>query len=84
MNKLELSDQKYQKNGNVRDEKYKGKLLFPIKDFVLISTDLQSMHFMSTRWIKDNINGFYVTKFQLDYICDTTHPANKNLVKLCC
>ena len=33
MNKLELSDQKYQTNGNIRGENYNGKLLFPMKDF---------------------------------------------------
>ena len=32
--KLELSDQKYQTNGNLEDEKYVGKLLFLMKDFV--------------------------------------------------
>ena len=34
LNKLKLSDQKYQTNGNVRDENYRGKFLFPMKDFV--------------------------------------------------
>ena len=33
MNKRELSDTKYQTNGNVRDENYKGKFLFSMKDF---------------------------------------------------
>ena len=33
-NKLELSDHQYQTNGNIRDENYKGKLLFTMKDFV--------------------------------------------------
>ena len=31
VNKLELSDQKYQTNGNLKDGNYKGNLLFPIK-----------------------------------------------------
>ena len=30
-NKLELSYQKYQTNGTLRDDNYKGKLLFPMK-----------------------------------------------------
>ena len=30
VNRLELSDQNYQTNGNLRDEKYNGNLLFPI------------------------------------------------------
>ena len=34
VNKLYLSYQKYKTNGNVRDENYKGELLFPMKDFV--------------------------------------------------
>ena len=34
VNKLGLSDQKYQTNGNLIDENYKEKLLFPMKDFV--------------------------------------------------
>ena len=43
MNKLELGYQKYKTNGNVRAKKYKGKLLFPIKDFFSFSTDRNSM-----------------------------------------
>ena len=31
VNKLEISGQKYQTNENVRDENYKGKLLFSMK-----------------------------------------------------
>ena len=34
LNKLQLNDQKYQNNGTVRDESYKRKFLFPMKDFV--------------------------------------------------
>ena len=34
VNKLELRDQKHQTNGIVRDESYKGKLLFFMKYFV--------------------------------------------------
>ena len=35
------------------------------------------MYFMSNRFLKDNINGVYVTQFQLPYIRDTTHPSHK-------
>ena len=41
VNKLELSDQKYELNGNLRDENYKERFLFPIKDFVSFGTDCQ-------------------------------------------
>ena len=34
VNKIDLSDKKYQSNGIVRDDIYKGKLLFPMKYFV--------------------------------------------------
>ena len=34
VNELELSDEKNQNNGNIRDENYMGKLLFPMKDFM--------------------------------------------------
>ena len=43
VNKLDLSDNKYQNNGNLIDEDYKGKLLFSIKEFVSFGTDHQSM-----------------------------------------
>ena len=39
---------------------------------------------MSTRFLKDKIDGLCVQKFQLAYICDTTHPTDKQLVKFCC
>ena len=55
VNKLELSDQEYQTNGTVRDENYKGKLLFPMKDFLTFGKYCQSMYFMSTIFIKDII-----------------------------
>ena len=57
VNKLELIDQKYQTNGNVRDENYNGKFLFTMNYFFSFGTDLQSMYFMSTRFLKDMING---------------------------
>ena len=55
-----------------------------MKDFVSFGTDHQSMYFMSTRFLRDKINGVRVPQFQLDYIRDTTDPSHKNLVKLCC
>ena len=42
-NKIDLCDQKYQNNGNVRDENYNLTFIFPIKDFVSFGTDRQSM-----------------------------------------
>ena len=39
-NKLELIDQKYQTNGTIIGESYKGKLLFTMKDFVSFGTDI--------------------------------------------
>ena len=77
MNKLELSDQKYQTNGNIIDENYKGKFLFTIKYFVSFGTDFQSMYFMSTIFLKDKIHGVRVTKFQLAYIRKSTHLSYK-------
>ena len=38
VNKIESSDQKYQANGNVRYENYKGNFLFPMKNFVSFGT----------------------------------------------
>ena len=52
VNKLELSDQKYHTNANVRYEYYKEKFLFPMKDFVSFGTDFQSMYFMSIILLK--------------------------------
>ena len=46
-------------------------------------TDFQSIYSMLTIFLKDNINGVRVLQFQLAYICDTTYPSHKNLVKLC-
>ena len=48
VNKLELSDKKYQTNGTIRYDNYKGKFLFPMKDFVAFETHFQSMYFIST------------------------------------
>ena len=38
VNKLELSDQKHQTNGNIRDENYKWNFLFAINYFILFGT----------------------------------------------
>ena len=83
VNKIELSYKKYQINGSVRDENYKGELLFTMKGFVSFVTDIHSMYFMSTRFLKDKIDGVYVPQFQLYNICDTSRPSHKNLVELC-
>ena len=83
VNKLEWSSQKYQANVNVWDEKYKGKFLFPMKEFLLLGTYLNSIYFMSTIFLKDDINGVRIPQFQLDYIFDTINPSHKSLVKLC-
>ena len=40
------------------------------------------MYFMSSIFLKGNIDGVPVPQFQLVYICDTTHPSHKHLVKL--
>ena len=69
---LDLSDQKYETNGNLRYDNYKGKFLFTTKNFVSFGTDWQSIHFMSKIILKDNINGVCVTRFQLSYIFNTT------------
>ena len=72
INKLELSDQKHQTNGTVRDENYKVKFLFPMKEFLSFGTDLHSICFMSTILLKDKIHGLPVVQFQLAYISNTT------------
>ena len=41
------------------------------------------MYFMSTRLLRYNIDGVRVTQFKLAYICDTTNPSHKIMVKLC-
>ena len=78
VNKLELSAQKYQTNGNVRDENYKENLLLTFKDFVSFVTDPSSMYFMSTIVLEDKIGGFHITLYQLAYIRGITHPSHKN------
>ena len=38
VNKIKLSDHKYQTNRNIRDESIKEKLILPMKDFVSLGT----------------------------------------------
>ena len=83
LNKLELSGQKYRVHGTVIDDNHTGGFLFPMKYFVSFGTDYKSMYFMSTRLLKDNIDGVCVPQFQLDYIHNSTHPSHKYMVKLC-
>ena len=58
MNKIKLSDQKYQTNGNVRDKNYKINFLFPMKYFKQFVKYSQSMYFMPTILLKDKTDGF--------------------------
>ena len=83
LNKLELSNQKHQSNGTVRDDKYKVNFLFPMKEFMSYGIDPQSMFYMSTILLKYNIDQVRVPKFQLYYIRDTTHPSHKKLFNFC-
>ena len=76
VNKLKLSDQTYQTNGNVRNGNYKGKFLFATEYFVSLV--------ISTVFSKYNVDGVCVPHFHLAYICDTTHPSFKVFVKVCC
>ena len=48
VNILDFNHQKYQTNGTVGDENYKGKLLFPMGDLVAFGKYLQSIFYMST------------------------------------
>ena len=73
-NKLELINQKYWTNVNIGYEQYKGKFLFPMKDFFSFATDRQSMYFISNTILTDNINVVRVPQFQLAYISNTTNP----------
>ena len=80
-NKIDSNDQKYKTNGTVRYENYEGNSLFPTKYFVLFGTDIQSIFFMSTRFLKDSIDGVRVPQFQLYYIIDTTHTTYIDLLQ---
>ena len=77
INKIELSDHKYQSNGNIRYENYKWKFLFTMKDFMSFRTDFHSMYFMPTNLLEEKINGVHVPQFKIPYIINTTHPPHK-------
>ena len=65
VNKIDLSDKKYQSNGIVRDDIYKGKFLFPMNYFMSFWIDCQSMYFMSTIFFKYKLDGIRVPQFNL-------------------
>ena len=46
VNKLDFNYRKYQTNGTSREESYKDKFLFPMKEFVSFGKDSQSMLYM--------------------------------------
>ena len=46
--------------------------------------DRQSIYFISTIYLRYNIDGVCVSQFQPAYILDTTHPSHNILFKLCC
>ena len=52
-------------DGNVGDEKYKGKFLFTMKDFVSFRKYDHSIYFISIIFLKDMIDGVCVPQFQL-------------------
>ena len=56
MNTLDLNDQKYETNGNVRDENHNEKFLLTMEDVLSFNIDCLSVYCMSTRFLKDNIN----------------------------
>ena len=70
-NILEFNHQNYQRNGNVGYDNYKGSFLFAMSDLVSFGTDFQLMFYISTRFLKYNIDGILVPQFQLAYICNT-------------
>ena len=65
VNKIELVDQKYPNNGNVRVENYKRKFLFTMKDFAPFCKDFQSMYFISIIFLKIRLmeSVFHYLKF---------------------
>ena len=72
VNWLDLNDQNYQINGTLLDENYRGKFLFNMTYFVPFVTDRQSMFYLSNRFLKYNIYGVCVPKFQLSCIIGIT------------
>ena len=83
VNKLEFNNQKYQNSEIVRDESYKRNFLFFMKKCVPFVAYIQSMFFMSNRFLTDNIYGVHVPQFQFAYIGNTTHSSQKSFVGLC-
>ena len=81
VNKLQLSDQQYQTDGNVRDLNYNGKFLFPMKYFVSFDTDHHSMYFMSIIFLKDNNIQSVFQKFPICYevICLIWYRSSVNI-----
>ena len=45
--------------------------------------DFQYIYFILSRFLKDEINGARVTKFQTSYIRDTTNSSHKTFINLC-
>ena len=48
-----------------------------MKDFVSFVTDLQSMYFIPTKLLEENINGVRFPQFQHAYIHYKNHPSHK-------
>ena len=84
VNVLYLDDQKYQTSGTETYDNYKGKLLFTITKSLSFLTYLQSVFYLLTILLKDNIDGVHVPPFKLAYICSTTNTLHNNLVTSCC
>ena len=77
VNILELNYWIYNTNGTVIERHCKGKFLFTMNYFVSFGTYLLLILFMSDIFLKNDIDGICVTKFQLSYIRDTTNPLHK-------
>ena len=76
--KIESNYHNYQTNVTVIDESHKWKFLFPMREFSSFRTDNQSILFMSAIFLKHNIDGVRVQKFQLTYIYNTAYPSHEN------
>ena len=83
VNKLELSDQKYHTNDDLRYKYYKGKYLFTMRDFVKFGTYLQSMFYTTNRFSKENIDSVYFRHFNWITFAKR-NTLHKNLVKMFC
>ena len=58
--------------------------LISMKECFSFGTYYQSIYFMSTVLLKDNINGVCVPQFKFSYIRNKAHILPINLFKLCC